>query len=125
MSIEQELIQYLIHELYNIAWVYPNVFPDDVTFPAVKVQRISGRPIVTHTHSQGERARFQVSSFAHTYEGAKSLSNALKSALSGTTGALGDDFDARCLVVNETDLYEPDTRLHHVALDVDIIATTP
>jgi hypothetical protein len=123
MTIIQALRAYLAAE--TIDNVFCVVFPDDVELPAVRLQQIGGAPIVHLDGDSGEaRARIQVSCFASTYQEAKNTAEMAKAALSAYRGAFGDLSDAQTLITNETDLYEPSTRLHHIALDVDVIATT-
>ena len=120
-TIEEGLQAYLSGELD--APLYPVVFPDNVVFPACRYQRITGSPIVTHDGNSGEEsARFQVSCFAKTYAEAKGLAGEVKAALSGYSGPMGELSDVTAFVINETDLYEPEMKLHHVAVDVQITA---
>ena len=121
MTIEEGLYAYLSEELSRP--VYPSVFPDDVELPACRYQRITGAPIVDHQGDTGmERGRFQVSAFARTYSDAKLLAEEVKAALSGYSGQMGELLDVTAFVINETDLYESEAKVHHVAIDVDILA---
>lgn len=126
MTIEQALIEHLIDEIDGVGGrVYPAVFPEDVVFPALRIQRISGAPAVHHCGDSGEeRARVQVSCYAKTYSEAKAVAQAVRASLSAVNGAMGSLAQATTFIKNETDLYEAETRLHHVALDVDVFTNT-
>jgi len=103
---------------------YPVVFPDKVTFPAWRYQRITGAPGVTHDGDSGvESVRIQVSCYGLTYAEVKAMAAQVKTALSGYSGAMGA-YDTACRILNETDLYEAEGKLHHTAIDVEILATT-
>jgi hypothetical protein len=124
MTIEQAMRDYLTEAV--LIRTHCMVFPDDVTFPAIRMQRIGGAPMVDLSGDSGEeRARIQVSCYAKTYSEAKSLAVDVKDALSAVSGAMGEIPNCRTFITNETDLYEAESRLHHVALDVDVLATIP
>jgi hypothetical protein len=121
MTIEEGLLTYLNTECTFA--VYPVKFPEDVVLPAGRLQRISGAPIISHSGDSGEeRGRFQVSCFAATYLEAKGMAEEVKDALSAYKGVMGGLSRATSFILNETDLYEAEYGLHHIALDVDVIA---
>lgn len=101
-------------------------FPDNVTFPAVRVAQIGGQRAVTHD-SDGDGLKsvtVQISCFAMTYAAASTLAASIEALLDGYSGALGEIQGATCQVTNSSDLYEPDAKLFHVAVDVSVRATT-
>ena len=121
MTIEQGLYTYLSEQL-DVP-VHSILFPDGITFPAVRLQRIAGKPLVTHDGDCGmETGLMQVSCFAATYAAAKALAGEVKAALSGYTGEMGELNDATAFVQNEVDIYEPGARVHQTVLDVTIQA---
>ena len=120
--LEQAIYSHLVATMGNNK-VYPTVFPDNVAMPAILYQRITGTPSVTHSGDGAvEGAQFQISCFAKTFANAVSLAEAVKAAFSAYSGPMGDLPDVRTLVVNEIALYEAEARLHHIVVDVDILA---
>jgi len=74
------------------ARVYPLILPQPATFPAVTYQRISGEWGITMdgAHNYAEE-RFQINTWATSYEGARELADAVWRELdnhSGTTGSI-------------------------------------
>lgn len=99
------------------ARVYGNLLPQDVAMPAVSFSRVSTRPLVGLGSSGGKtNLRVQVDSWAETYEGAKALAAAVRSAMEGST----TNFKAMWL--NEFDLYEDDPKVHHISQDFSVWA---
>jgi hypothetical protein len=124
MTIEQAMRDYIRTEV--IDRFYMSIYPPDVVFPAGRMQRLSGDPIVTHDGDSGdEDGRFQVSCHAKTYFEAKELQTAIKEILSAYSGALGEIPNARVLVKLGPDLYEAESKLHHHVLDVNVISSSP
>ena len=72
--------------------VYANKLPQGVTLPALTYQRISSPR--RHTHDSNgatgtAHPRFQLDCWSTTYEGAKDIADALRSALNGYRGTMG------------------------------------
>jgi hypothetical protein len=121
VTIEQGLYTFLSEQL-DVP-VHSMLFPDGVTFPAVRLQRITGKPLVTHDGDSGiETGLMQVSCFATSYAAAKTLAGEVKAALSGYTGEMGELNDATAFIVNEVDIYEPGAKTYQTVLDVTIQA---
>lgn len=105
--------------------VYPVKLPQSATLPAVTYQRISTvREGAMGADSDIVRVRVQVTSWADSYSGVKSLSEAVRAALqrySGTSAAV----DVRdCFLDSELDLYgedESEAGVHAVAQDFILI----
>lgn len=91
--------------------------PQDVAIPYLVFQKIS--EISTHSHqgySHLKEARFQFSAFATTYIGSKTINAQLQTILDGFTGVMGGSGGLEiglCLLDDETDLYEPEYKLHY------------
>jgi len=72
--------------------VYPLILPQPATFPAVTYQRITGDWGITMdgAHNYAEEV-FQINTWAATYDGARTLADAVRKVLdnhSGTTGSV-------------------------------------
>jgi hypothetical protein len=120
MTIEQSYFEFLSENI-TVPGYYVK-FPDNVSFPSWRLQRIRGSPTVSHDGDTGmETALLQVSCFAKTYKEVKELAESIKAVCSGYSGLMGS-IPARIFIKNETDLYEPDAKLFHVALDMEIVA---
>ena len=95
--------------------------PQNVTKPYVVFFKASGPREYSHDGaSKLARPRFQFSCFATTYDQAKQIAEAIRAAIeafSGTMGGAGGVEVGSCFCINESDIYEEDTRLFHVAVD--------
>ncbi len=125
MTIEQAILTALLADAGLIAVVgeriYPVLAPQDVVKPYIVFSKISAPR--DHTHDGGSglvNARFQFSCFATTYQVAKQVAGLIQAVLqgySGTLGGAGGVVVNGCFYEDETDLYEPDSALFHVAVD--------
>jgi len=95
--------------------------PQDVTKPYVVFFKVSGSREYSHDGaSELANPRFQFSCFATTYYEAKQTVNAIRVAIEAFSGTMGGDGGVEvgsCFCINESDIYEEDTRLFHVAVD--------
>lgn len=95
--------------------------PQGVTAPYVVFFKVSGPRVHSHDGASGlAHPRFQFSCFAKTYAAAKQIAGYIQTVLQGYSGTLGGTGGVTvrgCFYENETDLYEPDTGLFHIALD--------
>lgn len=99
--------------------VYPYRFPArPVALPAVTYFKVSGPRDETHQGPSGlVPARFQVSSWANTYDAAKVLSNNIRLALDGFVGSQSGVSIAGIELLNETDQGESEPDLYQVIMD--------
>lgn len=123
MSIETALYAELVGDTDVAALVstrvYPLQVPQDVAMPAIAYQQISGRPEYAQEGDSGlNRARFQLTCQAETYEGAKELAAAVKAALSGASGTWDDTTVNGCFVENVTDWRSEGFEMPVVRVDV-------
>ncbi len=126
MTIEEGLYSYLSGYAGLTALVgtriYPLVMPQNVTMPAIRYQRISSSRIYSHDGpNKLTHPRFQFSCFAESYATAKAVANQVRFALAGYQGTMGGAGGVTvqfAIVDDEVDLYEDETKLHHVAVDV-------
>lgn len=120
--IEQDLRTYLLG-LAPIATllgtrIYPARLPQGVTLPAVTYQRIAGINEVTHDGAENlSRARIQIDVWADTYGAMVAIAKAIRAALSGYRGAMGDNPVTVARVLNEIDMPEPEPVLWRRVID--------
>jgi hypothetical protein len=100
--------------------IYPNIKAQDATLPAVSFRRVTS----TRFPAMGSdpdlvKARFQVDAWAATYDSGVAVAAQIRDALQRWRNNSGitvlDTF-----IVSEVDLFEDDTRQHHIAIDVEI-----
>jgi len=101
--------------------IYPNMIPQDPTFPLIAYQKISG-PRDHHLQGPSGKAhpRFQIEAWAKTYTAAKDLANAIRTALDGETFTSGTVTIGSCLIQNEQDGYEPSVKCHRIMMDFNL-----
>jgi hypothetical protein len=93
--------------------VYPMMLPQAPTFPAIVYQRISTVPDMLVEGPGFAPIRIQLSMWASTFDGARTLADAVVTALHGYHG--GELRLSR--LINLLDDYEPDTKLFRVIAD--------
>lgn len=96
--------------------VYPIMMPQDFTLPAIVYSRISGeREHMANNTSKTTRmigkvrARYQFDCIAETPDGAKDLGEALRKAMDGYIGLMGTNTVQACALINDNDIYDPET----------------
>jgi hypothetical protein len=123
MTFEQALFSYLsnhagLKALVNTR-IYPITMPQNPTLPAVTYQKISG--VVDYGVSSIKRPRFQFDAWASSYSSARAVAEQIKSALNRYTGTMGGAGGVTVIgtwIENEMDLFEPDTGLYRVSVDI-------
>lgn len=108
MTIEAGLYAHLLTDSGVTALVgtriYPLLVPQDADLPAIAYQRISGPRDHTHDGSSGLAfARMQLTFVASSYDDAKSLGEAVRAAIDGHKGSMGDVTVGACLLDQERD----------------------
>lgn len=99
--------------LSNIGYpVYALSIPSNGTIPCYVYQKISSVEIRSHSGNELERARFQVSCWGNTYEQAKTLAQAVKTALD-----LNKINFKLATKENEIDEKETESNLYRVIVD--------
>lgn len=95
---------------------YPNVAPAEPVTPYLTYFRVSAAEDNTVDSNGGAgnlvNTRLQVDVWGSTYAQAQTSADALKAALKGWLW--------QNLVINEQDLYEPDTKLHRALIELSI-----
>ena len=123
--IEQDLRTYLLAQAPVSALIGTRIFPlrlpQGVTLPAVTYQRISGVPVISHDGASDlARARIQVDCWAASYAAMAGLAMAIRTALSGYRGPMGNNGATAARVINQIDLSEPEPALWRRMIDVAI-----
>lgn len=100
--------------------IYPNIKAQDATMPCVTYRRVSSiRFSAMGEDAEVVKSRFQVDVWAMTYDEASAVRDQVVSAMqrwkNGTGTVVQDTF-----IITETDLFETDTRQHHIAIDIEI-----
>lgn len=106
-----EALVYLLTSSAEVAGVvgqrvYPLVVPQDAARPAIGYQRISAQPDHAHTgFSLMTETRWQITIEATSYAQAQQIARAIRRALSGYHGTVGDLQVFSVFAVAETDGY--------------------
>lgn len=106
--------------------IYPLVLPQPPTLPAVtyfKVSKVNKRTMASPSDSL-KQVRVQLSCWANTYAKAKDVAEQVTVALQDYSGLMGGTDGVRVLdgnIINEQDLYEGDTGIYHIPIDVLIL----
>ena len=97
---------------------YPGKIPQDPTYPLIVYYKVTG---MRDHHLQGPSGlahpRFQVEAWATTYDAAKTLANAIRTALDGYSGTVGTVDIRSILIESERDVYEDAVSCHRVIMD--------
>lgn len=101
--------------------LYPNPLPQNPTLPAADYQLISSiAPVDLEGKESLERPRFQINAWSKSYDEAKALAAAIKTALNGKTWVPADAVDGKrvaAFFAGAGDLYDSDLKLHGVRAD--------
>lgn len=104
--------------------VYPVILPQDPTLPALTYSKVSDQGLHNLTGVAGRSMpRMSIHSWGYDYATAKALSKAVRNAMDGFIGRLGDGNSPesfRNAVIkfdNEIDDYEEDTGFYRVIQD--------
>jgi len=99
--------------------MFPLRAPDTAVFPLITYQRIGGDRDSTHDGNSGlDNSRIQFSCWSESYLVAKNLALEVVKALTGRAGPMGGTVRVASDVDNELDLFDPETKLYSVIVDV-------
>lgn len=98
--------------------VYPGVLPAKPTLPAVSYFEVSG---LRYHDIDVAFPRFQFSCFSPRYLEAKNVAKEIRHALQRFKGQIGDTNVIQGVFENQFELYENDTKLFNIAVDIKII----
>jgi len=101
--------------------IYYNQAIQEVSLPYVVMFKVSAPRVHSHQgYSNLANPRMQFSCFAETYLEGKTIARAIQRILQGFRGVSENVHIQMCLYVNEVDIYEAQTGLHHIAVDYEI-----
>ncbi|QJD87900.1 tail completion protein gp17 [Cohnella herbarum] len=109
-----------IPEISNVIGkrIYPGWFPEKVEYPAVAFLEVSG---VSHHDIAVGYPRYQFSCFSPRYLEVKAVSSELRKNLQRYKGMMGSSRIIQIVWEGSREMYEPETKLHHIATDFKII----
>lgn len=91
--------------------IYPSVVPDETKYPCISYSRVSD---VREYHLSGyanlENPRIQIDVWAETYKESKDISSAIHTAMQTAP-------DFKAILIDDSDMYEPDALLYRVSMD--------
>lgn len=124
MAFEEGLFDYLSNHAGLSALVgsriYPSVLPQDPTLPAVTYFRVSTPRERAFKRSLLPQGMFQLDCWATTYPDAKDVAEQVRLALDMYRGTMGTETVLVSIIVNERDLYDPETGYWHPLVEVEI-----
>jgi len=101
--------------------VFPNLMPQNPTYPLLVYTRVSGPRIHSHDGSSGlAHPLFQIDSWAETYAGVKALAEKVRLALQGFSGTVATVVINGILFEGDRDLYEDGVEEFRVSSDYRI-----
>jgi len=121
--IDEGLVAFLLADDPIIALVSDRVYgvripQGSMTFPLVVVQRVSTARILTMDGSGASgdliSPRFQIDAYGVTHASAKAVTEAVRAALHGHTGATGGVAISAALANEEALSYDEDTKLYRI-----------
>jgi hypothetical protein len=111
----EQVIRNAIDDLVDVK-VFLNTALEKTSAPYIVVYRLSGPRGYTHDGRDGTVvSRFQVSVFETDYRTAKLLASEVYEL-----GDYTDETVSLTQLINEVDLYDDVTKLHHIVLDFEI-----
>jgi hypothetical protein len=122
MTLEQAIKTYLLTKtaLTNLVStrIYYSTLPQTPTYPAISFFKVSN--IRQHDLDVGS-GYYQFDVWTLTYIQGVEIANEIRLALQREKRNISGIEMIQGVYLNEIDLYEPDTKLHHIALDMKIL----
>ena len=111
MSAETAIRALLIADAPTLALVstriYPQRLPQNVDYPAISYQRISGvRVRLVTGPSDRAQPRIQMNLWDETYNGVQAVADAVREAMDGYAGVIGGEEINGLSIQNEFDLFD-------------------
>lgn len=101
--------------------VYAQNLPQKAALPAVVYSEVSGKRMETMEGTTGlNDGRYQITCYALDYKTAKQVSQAVRAALHGFSGAMGGTNVQNSSLLNERDIWDFVTLEYRVDLDFQI-----
>jgi hypothetical protein len=125
MSMEASLITYLLAQTAITSIVSTKIkymqLDENTTLPAIIINRISGTPIERQEAKSKEcSTRYQIDTFATSYNQALDISNKIRLALDGYSGTMSGTRVSAIRLLDETDDFEPELNNIRVIQDFQI-----
>jgi len=128
MVIEQALRIYILAQSAITAYIGDRLYfvraPQNAEKPYIVFFKVTGPRLHSHDGASGlANPRFQFSVFSDKYSVAKKICAALQAALDGYSGTMGGESGVSVgavFYINETDIYEPDSKVFHIANDYEV-----
>ncbi len=122
MTISQALRSFLLARPSIVALVgariYPQILPQKPTYPAITYAQISGVRVRNLKGRAGRaRPRVSINSWADTHETMDAIASAVRAALDGYAGPMGDLVVGSVTLDNEFEVFEEETRVHRKLQD--------
>lgn len=101
--------------------IHPGVLPQNPTLPAIVYQTSGAASGIAFDGPDGARnSQIQLDTYAATITASASLAEAIKTALHGYTGSMDSTTVYQTIVDSIYDVFESDTGLYRVSLDLSI-----
>lgn len=97
---------------------YPGALPENPTYPAVTYFKIDGN---RHHNIDVAFPRYQFSCWSPVYLTAQVTATAVRKAFQRYKGIMGSTQIIQGVYERQGDLYEPDTKLFHIPVDIKFI----
>lgn len=121
-GLEEPLYTYLSDTLSVTTRVYPKRAPEGSVLPYVTFERVSAQRTYTHDPFDETlawvRARVSLACVSTSMLASVELAEELVAALSGYQGEMEGLNVGKCDVINELDLYDPQTKVYRRVVDV-------
>lgn len=117
--IEDELANWLFANIaLAVGGVWNTKLPQDPTFPAITVRKISGPRLQSHDGPSGTAyPRIEIGCWSDDYGDAHELATEVRQDLDGFTGAMGAIFVQAAILKGERDIHYPDTDFYQVPVE--------
>lgn len=117
-ALRKKLIEY--KDLYNLVKerIYILKLPQNPTYPAITYFRVSNP---RHHDIDVSYTRFQFDSWASSYSIARNVANKIRKAIQREKGVWDGIKIIQVVYLNESELYENDTKIFHIVTDFQIL----
>ncbi len=117
-TLRKKLIRH--EDLYNLVKerIYILKLPQNPTYPAITYFKVSSP---RHHDLAVSYPRFQFDSWASSYSVARSVANEIRKAIQREKGIWDGIKVIQVVYLNESELYENDTKIYHIVTDFQIL----
>jgi hypothetical protein len=126
MSIESELVSFLLQDVGITGLVSSRIYPEklpeittetNTTMPAITYFLVSENDAISHDSQNWYTARIQIDVWASSYKSAHDTAAAVHSALQGFRGSWGSKTIGGVFRRRKNDMPAPEVRLNRVSMD--------